>query len=279
MRYCELFSRSLKRCPNVALEIQILIEEAFGLSRTQFWVKKNEFISDLNALRRFRRLLKRFEAGEPTAYILKKQHFYGESFYVDKRVLIPRPETELLVEAAVNCVSATDRVLDIGSGSGVIAIMIAKLTGARVIGLDKSPPALAVFKKNIAAHGMDALVSPLHGDLFPDIPSATYAGPFNLVVSNPPYIPEREWRELDPRVRDFEPKTALTAGNDGYEALQKIIAGAGRFLVPGGRLLMEMGYDQSEKVVSLLEDSGYHDIGVIEDYSRIPRIAGAVWSG
>jgi release factor glutamine methyltransferase len=272
MRYSELFQRSLDRFPankpSRSLDLQLLVSAAFNLTKTRFWVEKNEEIKDKNALRRFYRYRKRLEQGEPVAYILKEKEFYGEMFYVDKHVLVPRPETEILVEQAVAFSESPLKVLDIGSGSGVIAVMIAKLTGSAVIAVENCKKALRVLEKNIVRHRVGDNVTPVYADLFPGGQET-----FDLIVSNPPYIPEQEWRELDPSVRDFEPKAALAAGEDGLYVIRRIVQGARDYLVPGGRLMMEIGYNQKERVEELLRSAGFTSIRFVDDYSSIPRIA------
>jgi len=238
MNYSDLFSRSmaLLNSKNKGLDIQLLIESAFGLSRTDFWIKKNDTITDLAALRKFYRYRARRLKKEPIAYILKKRDFYGLTFYVDKNVLIPRPETEILVEKAAELLKTPSEILDIGTGSGIIAITLAKETGAAATAVENSKKALKVLEKNITLHDVGDRVFPLCADLFP--PTGKQ---FDMIVSNPPYIPEKEWRELEPGVKDFEPKAALAAGDDGLIFIRRIIRHAGDNLKPGGTLLMGSG--------------------------------------
>lgn len=272
MRYADLLSNSIAKFPDKdkALDVQILLETAFNLTRTQFWIKKDDPITDRTALRRFYRYRSRLLNNEPVAYILKEKEFYGRTFYVDKRVLVPRPETERLVETAIHYLPTPGRILDIGAGSGVIGIMLALETGSSVTAVDISTRALAVVKKNITRHHVEDRVFPMRADLFPP-----HSEPFDMIVSNPPYIPEQEWRELDATVRDHEPKKALASGDDGLTAIRGIVSGAKDHLKPGGRLIMEMGYNQSERVRKLLETAGFTDIEIIDDYGGIPRIAAA----
>lgn len=272
MLYSDLYSNSLKifANKNKMLEIQVLIEAAFNLSREEFWMRKNESITDISALRTFYRYRNRLLKNEPIAYILKKKDFYGETFYVNKNVLIPRPETEILVDMAIQLIEKIEKpvsILDIGTGSGIIAIVLAKRVGAFVTAVDSSPKALYVLKKNIALHGVGDRVVPVGADLFPVQDEA-----FDLIVTNPPYIPEEEWKELDPMVRDYEPKVALVAGEDGLRIIRRIIGGASRFLKPGGQLLMEIGYNQAQRVHELFEKAGFQDISIHEDFNHIPRV-------
>ncbi len=270
MLYSDLYANSLIvfANQNKTLEIQVLIEAVFHFSRAEFWMRKNEPINDMAALRTFYRYRNRLLKNEPIAYILKKKEFYGETFSVNKNVLIPRPETEILVEKALELIEKPVEILDIGAGSGIISILLAKRTGAEVTAVERSEEAFYVLKKNIGLHGAGDRVVPVRADLFP-LPG----GLFDMIVSNPPYIPEGEWRELEATVRDYEPKIALVAGEDGIGVIRRIVEGASRYLKPGGRLLMEIGYNQMQRVQGLLEKAGFRDIAFYEDYSHIPRVA------
>jgi release factor glutamine methyltransferase len=268
--YSELFSKSLKKFKDKekSLDLQILIEFAFKFTREQFWLKKNEEITNHTGLRKFYRYRKRLLQDEPIAYILKQKEFYGETFYINKNVLIPRPETEILVEHAVEGINKKPgNILDIGSGSGVIAILLAKLTGSTVTAIEKSRKALYVLKKNIALHGVTEKVTPVYGDLFP---AAAYR--FDMIVSNPPYGSEAEWQELAPNVKDHEPKEAVVAGEDGLLVIRRIVDGAKYFLKPGGKLLIEIGYKQEAPVRKILQASKFTQIESFKDYSSIPRV-------
>jgi release factor glutamine methyltransferase len=270
MRYSELFSHStaLLNSKSKELEIQILIEAAFHLSRTEFWIRKNDTITDLSGLRRFYRYRARRLRKEPIAYILKKKEFYGRTFRVNPNVLIPRAETEILVEAAVRRIDSPVEILDIGAGSGIISIILAIETGSAITAVEKSRRAMYVLKRNIASHGVMDRVIPFRANLFPPLKK-----PFDMIVSNPPYVPMNEWKQLEPGVRDYEPKMALVAGEDGLLYIREIIRRADDFLKPGGTLVLEFGCGQAGKVRTLLKDAGFHDIEIIDDYSRIPRVA------
>ena len=270
MLYSELFSKSLKKFKDKDkfLDLQLLIEFAFNLTREQFWIKKNEEITDNTGLRKFYRYRKRLLQDEPIAYILKRKEFYGETFYINKNVLIPRPETEILVELAIEGINKKPaNILDIGSGSGVIAILLAKLTGSTVTAVEKSRQAFYVLKKNIALHGVTEKVTPVYGDLFP-----AAANRFDMIVSNPPYGSEAEWQELAPNVKDHEPKEAVVAGEDGLLIIRRIVDIADYYLNPGGKLLMEIGYKQEKSVRKILEASKFSQVEFFNDYSSIPRV-------
>jgi len=245
MIFADLVSRSLRLFPaehrqKHAIDIQLFIEAAFGFSRTEFWINKNQPVTDTAALRRFYRMRSRRLNREPVAYILKKRDFYGLEFYVDKRVLIPRPETEILVEAALNRLSPGNRVLDIGTGSGIIAICLAKFAEAAVTAVDISKNALQVLANNSRTHDVEPRITPVLPHLSPPPPCP----PFRLIVSNPPYVSEHEWKNREPGVKDFEPKLALTAAGNGLALIDEIIRNAPAYLQKNGSLLMEIGYNQ-----------------------------------
>lgn len=277
MRYSDLFAAALKKLKNneLATAVQVLIEDSFALSREQFWVRKNQPIRDANGVRRFRRRFRRLLAGEPLAYILKEKEFYGEKFLVTPAVLIPRPETELLVEKALALIGPRPaRVLDIGSGSGNIAIVLALRSRAAVIALEKSRPALRILKKNIARFAVGHRVRPLAGDLFP-----REQGMYQLIVANPPYLSRREWRDSPAGIRRFEPRAALVAGATGTEVLARIAAGAWRRLAPGGHLLLEIGRGQRRSLRRFLAGAGLRELECVRDYAGIERVIVACRNG
>jgi release factor glutamine methyltransferase len=271
--YSELFAAHLKQLKSGELStaVEVLIEKAFAISRTQFWMNKNQPVRDRNGLRKFRRYFLRLLADEPLAYILKEKEFFGERFTVSPAVLIPRPETELLVEKALAVIGKkTMNILDIGAGSGCISIVLALRSRARVTALDVSPPALRVLKKNIARFGVQERVNVVRADLFPENP-----GLFQVIVANPPYLSDRDWHTLPPGIKRFEPRSALVAGRKGTEALERIIAGAPAFLQPGGHLLLEIGQGQLRAVRAFLKGAGLRETQCTHDYGGIARVVTA----
>lgn len=274
MNYSELFTRSLSLFPaqgygDRTLDVQLLFEAAFGLTRTSFWIEKDHPITDKKKLHRFYRWRRRLLQHEPVAYILGTREFYGLDFFVNKHVLIPRPETEILVENALKSLSSGHRVLDIGAGSGNISICLARLAGVRVTAVEICPGALKVLKKNISHHHVEALVYPVQSDLFP----VEITGRYSLVVSNPPYISFAEWQTLEPSVKDFEPQIALKAEDNGLAFIRRIARDAFHYLGEKGKLLVEIGYNQEEDVRRVLETAGWQEVGFIKDYSGISRVA------
>lgn len=220
----------------------------------------------------YRELHKRRRAGEPIAYIRGVREFYGRPFIVDKRVLVPRPDTEVLVEVSLRRtehLSLTCRSLDIGTGSGCIAITLAKeRPTAHVLGVDSSAEALEVAWEN----AIRLCAVPAVGFRLGDLGEGLSEGAFDLVVSNPPYIPEAEHAELQPDVRDFEPRAALTPGPTGLETIERIVADAPRLLAPGGALALEVMLGQAPGVAKMLTDAGFADVQIDKDYAGIERV-------
>jgi release factor glutamine methyltransferase len=203
----------------------------------------------------------------PTQYITGTQEFFGRDFRVTPDVLIPRPETEHLIEAALR--QPARAIVDVGTGSGAIAITLALEAHARVIATEISRAALTVARNNSLR--LEAQVDFLECDLG----SALRSHNFDLVVSNPPYIPETDRATLQREVRDHEPSLALFAGVDGLEVYRRLIPEAARLLKPGGRLVMELGYNSIDPVRQML-DWSWSEIEVIYDLAHIPRVLTAV---
>ena len=227
----------------------------------------------------FQDSLKRRAAGEPFQYIAGRQEFYGLEFEVTPDVLIPRPETELLVEAALALLKGTEAptFCDVGTGSGCVAVtLLHGRRDARGLALDISPAALAVAARNAARHGVGDrlrfLVSDCFGALREGGREDEHEGArFDLVASNPPYIAEEDLAGLQREVRDYEPRAALTPGGDGLSVVRRLLAGAPQYLKPGGHLLVEIGYGQHERVRPLVDPRAWTLLGIREDLQGIPR--------
>lgn len=218
----------------------------------------------------FDALLTRRLAGEPVAYLTGVREFFGRPFVVTPDVLIPRPDTELLVDLALARIPPDEPidVLDLGTGSGCIAITIAlERPHAHVTAVDRSPAALAVAQRN--AELLDARVEFLTGDWFEGLAGRR----FDLIVGNPPYVAANDPHLAQGDVR-FEPATALAAGVDGLDDLRRLVAAAPVHLAPGGALLLEHGYDQAEAVRRLLDAHGYSEVQRWCDLAGIPRVSG-----
>jgi release factor glutamine methyltransferase len=211
-------------------------------------------------------LLARRYSGEPLQYIRKRAEFYSREFYVDDRVLIPRPETELLVEAALEHAPPGGRVIDIGSGSGCIAITIEReRPDLNVISVDRSVEALSVASINRAR--LESRVMLAASDLM-----SAVRGPFDVIVSNPPYVPLGEYEELAVEVRIHEPRIALTPGPSGLEIIDRIFDDARRHLAPRGRLILEVGYGQEAALRKLAHAKGFTVDAFLPDLAGIPRV-------
>lgn len=249
------------------LDNRILLCHALGLSRVSLITQSERALSEAEAAR-LSALVERRLQGEPIAYIVGQREFFGLPFEVSEAVLIPRPDTELIVELALDRLPPSGRVLDMGTGSGAIAVALAHTRpDAAVTALDVSEQALAVARRNAAANG--ATVAFLSSDWY----SALAAQTFDLIVSNPPYIASGD-RHLSEGDLRFEPVAALTDHADGLSALRTIAAGAPAHLAPHCWLLMEHGYDQAEAVRSLLSGQGYTEVQSWRDLSGIERVSG-----
>jgi len=252
-----------------ALDNRILLCHALGLTRVGL-ITQSERALDADEARRFAALVQRRLDGEPIAYIVGQREFFGLPFEVSGAVLIPRPDTELLVELTLERLPPSGRVLDMGTGSGAIAVALAHTRrDADVTALDVSGEALAVARRNAAANG--ARVAFLQSDWYAALDGLP---PFDVIASNPPYIASGD-RHLSEGDLRFEPVGALTDHADGLSALRIIVAGAVARLKPGGWLLMEHGYDQSAAVRQLLSEQGYTDVQSWTDLAGIERVTGA----
>jgi len=249
------------------LETRILLCHALGLSRVQL-ITRSEQVPDAAQRELLAQLLLRRQAGEPIAYLTGGREFYGLEFRVTPAVLIPRPETELLVELAIERLPEGGSLLDLGTGSGAIAVAIAHARpDAHVTALDASAAALEVARGNAERHGVR--VEFLHSDWYAALPAMR----FDLVVSNPPYIVSGDTHLAQGDLR-FEPVDALTDHADGLSALRTIVSGAPAHLVDGGWLLMEHGYDQAEAVRSLLTVRSFAEVRSWRDLAGIERASG-----
>ena len=256
------------------LDGEHLLADVLGLERLELYL---QFDRPLVAaeLDRYRPLLKRRAKREPLQYILGRAAFRELDLRVDDRVLIPRPETETLVDEVLEWArahaSAESRALDLGTGSGAIALSLA-LEGpfGLVVATDSSEAALEIARRNAEAAALDEKVEFRLGSYFAPVSGAET---FDVVVSNPPYIGDREARSLEPEVRDWEPADSLFAGPDGLRALRMIVAGVGRHIRPGGLLALEVGLGQAGPVMALLEDTGeYVDLSVRRDLTGRERM-------
>lgn len=234
---------------------------------------------DARELSTFRAFIKRRLAGEPSQYITGSQEFWSLPLRVNPTVLIPRPETEVLVQAALDFVGSTHAnitIMDLGTGSGAIAIALAReLPTARIVATDVSMNALHLARENARLNQVDGKISFVRADLLAAISVGSQK--FNLVVTNPPYVSHAEYSELPREIRDYEPRHALDGGDDGLTTIKHIIWEAHKVLPRAGGLLMEMGAGQAESVSKLVQDSQhYQNHHIIQDYSGIDRVLVAI---
>jgi release factor glutamine methyltransferase len=249
------------------LENRILLCHALGLPRVALITQSERALTPEEAAR-VAGLVERRKFGEPIAYIVGRREFYGLEFEVNDSVLIPRPETELLVELALERLPRDGRMLDMGTGSGAIAVSVAHTRpDADVTALDFSGAALDVARANANTHGVSVRL--LRSDWFAGLDSER----FDLIASNPPYIAADD-EHLSRGDLRFEPNMALTDHADGLAALRAIIAGAPAHLQPGGWLLLEHGYDQAGQVRALLDAQGYSQVQSWRDLAGIERVTG-----
>jgi release factor glutamine methyltransferase len=254
--------------PLDALENRILLCHATGLTRVQLITRADQPLTPDEAAR-LSALVRRRLAGEPIAYIVGKREFFGLDFEVSEAVLIPRPDTELIVELAIERLPSNGRLLDMGTGSGAIAVAIAhSRPDATVTALDVSEAALAIARKNAANN--QAKVRFLHSDWFGALAADER---FELIASNPPYIAAGDEHLSQGDLR-FEPSGALTDHADGLSALRTIVDGSRTYLLPGAWLLMEHGYDQAAGVRALLDAAGYTEVQSWRDIAGIERVSG-----
>lgn len=261
------------------LDAEILLCFVLGTDRIRL-ITDAERPLDKVELNRYRELFKRRRAGEPIAYLVGFREFYGRPFRVDRRVLIPRPDTETLVEVGLSRTSHLDlsaRVLDLCTGSGCVAISLARERPTTcVLGLDLSEEAILVARENLVrlgavncAFGVSDLFAALEGR----------GVHFDLITANPPYIPDEEIPTLQIDIRGFEPNLALSGGEDGLAVVRRIVAEAPRFLEKGGALALELMSGQAPAVHALFEAAGFSDIAVKKDLGGHDRVVSGVWPG
>ena len=248
------------------LTAEVLLAHALHRDRVYLFAHSEHVLTELEWLHYGRYLHERLK-GKPTQYITGRQEFYGREFRVTSDVLIPRPETEHVVETALEIAARARFILDVGAGSGALAITLALETGARTYASDISHAAAAVAAENGRSLGAQTCI------VVCDLMEAFAPGSMDLVVSNPPYVPSTQREGLQREVRDWEPDVALFAGATGFEIYERIAGDAVRVLRPGGWLVMELGFGSLERVKQLLD--GWRDLRVKDDLAGIPRVIAA----
>jgi release factor glutamine methyltransferase len=271
--------------PSFTLAAEILLFHVAGRDRTWLYAHPEDPLTE-ESTQRFFALIARRANGEPTQYLIGKQEFWGLEFEVTPAVLIPRPETEHVIEVALDRLAVREiragrpqktigeglHIADIGTGSGCIAIALAKeLPSARLVATDTSAPALKVARRNAVRNGVANRIAFVESNLLDAVSSTS----FDLIASNPPYIGRREAPTLAREVRDHEPDSALFGGEQGYELYGDLIAQAADHLEPGAVLVLELGHDSLPAVQPLLDDARWTRIGVTNDLTGIPRVIAA----
>lgn len=278
-----------KKIASARLDAEILLASILKVPRLDFILLKDKKINKRTA-DKFEKFIARHAKYEPVAYILGNTEFMSLEFFVNKSVLIPRPDTETLVEEAIKYINGArikkPRILDIGTGSGVIAVSLAKyIKYSDITAVDTSAHALRVALKNAKLNGVGAGLVPAHCDweadaslqikfvrsnLFKTFKNKNVK--FDIIVSNPPYVTKGELEKLSLFIRKHEPVTALDGGKDGLEIIKKIIRQAPDYLKKDGILALEVGYKQAKKVEKLMEETGFRNIAVIKDLAGIDRV-------
>jgi release factor glutamine methyltransferase len=255
------------------LHVELLLGRVLSLPRLSLYLQFDRVLAPAE-LSLFKELFKRRLAHEPLQYILGETEFMGLRIAVDPSVLIPRPETEILVEKAIECAKSRSDgsvdILDVGTGSGNIAVALSRfLPSSRILSVDASSEALAMAERNIRQHGCQN-VQLRQLDILMEDPRNQL---FDLIVSNPPYVSADEFGQLQVEVRDFEPRRATTDGGDGYVFHRRLAQMGMSHLRPGGWLLVEIGFGQSERVRDLFRSAGLAGVDIVPDFSQIARIA------
>ncbi len=252
------------------LDAELLLAQAAGVARSRLLT--GSFSLNDHIVDRFGSYIARRAAREPVAYIIGHREFYGLDFEVSPAVLIPRPETEVLVEAALSLVSggAKALVLDLGTGSGAIAVAMAVNAGARVIATDISAAALMLARRNAGRHGCRNRVDSVCGDGF--APLSCSHVKFDLILSNPPYVRDHDIARLEPEVAQYEPRAALRGGTDGLDFYRRIAAEAAPYLKPGGGVMLEVGAGQAEEVARIFAAARWRVVQTLPDLGGHQRV-------
>ena len=252
------------------MEAQVLLAHLLSVSRARLYADLLEPIP-ADAQDEYDQMVERRTVGEPTAYLTNHREFYGLDMHVDPRVLIPRPETELLVELALDRASVLERpiIAEVGVGSGAVAVSLARhLPTATIYATDLSTEALEVAAINCRAHGVEGRVRLLHGDLLVPVPKA-----MDVIVSNPPYVNRHDLSSLPIEIREHEPLMALDGGADGLDVIRRLLRQVRDRLKPGGTFLMEIGYDQAPRVRDLACSAfPESEVELMKDLAGIERV-------
>ena len=278
---------SINNIPDPAMDAEYLLAHVIGCQRKDLLIHPEKIISE-SEMNRFREFVERRRKREPVQYITGEVEFRGLIFRVNKDVLIPRPETELLVEEVINSVKEKSEskggrdvtILDLCTGSGCIAISIAKeLPYCRVYAVDISEKALDKAIENAERFGVGDRVIFSQGDLYEAIEHMGLDGEIDIIVSNPPYVSEKDMEQLQPEIKDYEPAQSLYGGENGLDYYRRIIEDAACYLSNNGLLIMELGFGQADNVKDLLEQAGvFSNIEIKKDLAGIDRVIKAAFT-
>lgn len=265
---------------NPRLDAEVLLAHSLKTGRLSLYLNYDKPIHK-DELREYKKLIKRRIRREPLQYITGYQEFWSLNLKVTKGVLIPRPETEILVEEALKTFPQNEsfdkiiNILELGTGSGAVAIALAKeLQRGSIVATDISDIAIKTARENAKVHGLEEHITFLKGSLFQ--PVMKRVGAFNLVISNPPYIPTEDFRDIQPEVRDFELRITLNGGKEGLKFYRQILSQAGSYLVKNGWLILEVGKGQAKKVAKIIESTGeFNPASIVKDFSGIERVVKA----
>ncbi|MCK4957676.1 MAG: peptide chain release factor N(5)-glutamine methyltransferase [Candidatus Cloacimonetes bacterium] len=254
-----------KQIEKARLNAEYIVAHVLQCKRFDLYVRFEDIVSEIDRAE-IRKLIVRRCKNEPLQYVLGETEFYGYRFFVNSAVLIPRPETEYLVEKIIKENPSLESVLDIGTGSGAIAVSLKKeLPNCNVTASDISEKALEIAKKNAAEN--QVTIEFIQSDLFENIEDK-----YSVIVSNPPYIPLREYKDIDSEVKDFEPQSALLAEADGLHYYQKILEQAKEYLHENGIVYFEIGHDQAERIKKIAENNGFFDVETLKDLNEFDRM-------
>ncbi len=265
--------------PSPYVDAEYILAHILGCQRQDLLIYPDRVVKE-DETAQFNACIERRGRREPLQYIIGEVGFRGLLFKVNKDVLIPRPETELLVDEVVKSITKKDStILDLCTGSGCIAVCIAReLIDSKVYAVDISEGALAVARENAARHGVGERITFLSGDLFGAISSLNLKGKIDVIVSNPPYVSAEEMQELQPEIRDYEPASALYGGKDGLDFYRRIIHAAPSYLAPVGYVILEMGYGQAGLIKELFErGKKFKCIEIRKDLAGIERVIRALY--
>lgn len=275
----ELLNAAAAKIPILDSElllVHVLNQSGMNFNRIKL-LTQSQYLIDKPIAERYLKLVDERSKGKPVQYITNRQEFMGLELYVTEGVLIPRPDTEIIVERAIRLAEGIERpvIIDMCTGSGAIAVSLARyIPDARVWAVDVSDSAIECCSINVNRFGLENRISIVKSDLFANIADEGLIGNTDIVVSNPPYIDSAVIMELDINVRDYEPHLALDGGKGGLVFYRRIIDDSVEFIKDNGILAFEVGYDQGGKVKNLMEESGYYDLNIEKDLAGYDR---CVW--